>query len=57
MYEEFVIVCYLAGGRRGDDPEGGDGLMADGGILGRLDQLSLWGNTFHDLVTPLDHIR
>lgn len=50
-------MLYLAGGRRGDDPEGGDGLMVDGGMLGRLDQLSLWGNTFHDPVTPLDHIR
>lgn len=37
MYEEFVIVSY---GRRGDVPEGGDELMADGGVVGwiRLSQ-------------------
>jgi len=34
MYEQFVIVCVFVVGRRGDVPEGGDGLMADGGVAG-----------------------
>jgi hypothetical protein len=34
MYEEFVIVWWMAVGRRGDVPEGSDGMMVDGGMLG-----------------------
>ena len=40
MYEKLVTVRM---GRRGDVPEGGDGLMADGGTPHGLGHLAVWG--------------